>query len=290
MPNDPTTAVLFPGQGSLGPDDDLLVRDAAPDLYDLAIELTGADPFERADQSTRFAQPAIFCASVAGWRRAEVNLGDVVGVAGHSLGEIAALVAAGAIHAPHALALVAERGRLMAAAGERDGGGTMLALLGAAPAAAEQLAADHGVTVANYNAPGQVVLSGSHAGLGDAAADARASGLRALDLSVAGAFHSPAMEAAVDGFAAALDSAPFRPARIPVMSCTTAVPMTNPRRDLAAALTRPVRWTRTLDALAALGATRFADAGPGTVVAKLARRSVRGAEVVALADLEPSHA
>ncbi|HEV7882570.1 MAG TPA: acyltransferase domain-containing protein, partial [Solirubrobacteraceae bacterium] len=139
MPSDTAIAVLFPGQGSQQPDMRDVVGEFAPELLEQSLELVGDDPFARVDGSTRFAQPAIFLASVAGWRRSELDLSEVVAVAGHSLGEFAALVAAGALDAEVALRLVVERGRLMADAGEREGGGTMLAVLGASAEAAAQL-------------------------------------------------------------------------------------------------------------------------------------------------------
>ena len=268
------TAALFPGQGSHQPGMRDLVAVEAPELLGRCLELTGDDPFERAADSTRFAQPAIFCASVAGWRRAaRGDLGDVVALAGHSLGELAALVAAEALDALDGLALVDLRGRLMADAG----GGTMLALLGADEETAEAIAHGHGVAVANVNAPGQVVLSGPPDALDAAAATARSHGHQALELGVTGAFHSPAMEPAVAPFAAALERVTIRAPRVPVVSCTTAEPMADVRRDLAAALTRPVRWTATMRTLAGMGADRFVDVGPGRVLHKLVRRNLEPA-------------
>lgn len=267
------TAALFPGQGSHVPGMRDLVAAHAPDLLDRCLRLVGDDPFDRAAESTRFAQPAIFCASVAGWRALDSDVrADVVAVAGHSLGELAALVAAEAVEAVAALELVVVRGRLMADAG----GGTMLALLGADEETADALAHRHGVTVANLNAPGQVVLSGDAAAL-DAAADAaRAHGLRAMELGVAGAFHSPAMGPAGRAFAAALDDADFAAPRVPVISCSTAEPLTDPRRELAAGLTAPVRWTATMRALAEVADT-FVDVGPGRVLHRLVKRNLETA-------------
>lgn len=287
MPNDTQPALLFPGQGSQQPEMRALVADAAPDLLEHCIDLVGEDPFDRVEDSTRFAQPAIFCASVAGWRRAGLAPDGFKAAAGHSLGEIAALVAARAVHEHDGLELVVERGRLMAAAGERTGGGTMLALLGPGWDAARALAADHGVVVANHNAPGQIVLSGPDTGIAAAAAEARSLGLRAIELGVVGAFHSPAMAAAVPEFDDVLRRTAFRSPEIPVVSCSTGMPMTDPRADLAGCLTRPVRWTETMRALADLGVRRFVDAGPGRVLAKLVRRNVVDATGIALADLEP---
>jgi [acyl-carrier-protein] S-malonyltransferase len=281
MPFDTRTAVLFPGQGSQERGMRDLVAEHAPDLLDQCLELIGDDPFERVDDSTRFAQPAIFCASVAGWRRSGLSARDPVAVAGHSLGEFAALVATGALDDQDALRLVVTRAALMAEAG----GGTMLALLGASADAAQQLAERHGVVVANDNAPGQIVLSGADDALTEAARDARESGLRAMKLGVAGAFHSPAMAGVVPEFESALRQVEFRAPAVPVISCATATEMTSPRRDLAAALTRPVRWAETMRTLAALDVARFADAGPGRVLAKLARRNVPSADAVTLAEL-----
>jgi malonyl CoA-acyl carrier protein transacylase len=288
MPTETPTAVLFPGQGSQQPGMRALVAESAPELLDRCVELIGEDPFDRVEASTRFAQPAIFCASVAGWRRSGLQPGDVQAVAGHSLGELAALVAAQALDEHDALELVVERGRAMAEAGEREGGGTMLALLGASADAAESLARDHGVTVANDNAPGQIVLSGAPDRLAATAAEARELGLRTMDLGVAGAFHSPAMAAAVPAFEAALAGTTFAQPATTVISCSTAGPMTDPRSDLLQGLTRAVRWTATMRTLSSLGVTRFVDAGPGKVLFKLARRNVASAEAVALADLEPA--
>lgn len=260
-------AVLFPGQGSQTP----AMRDAVPgELRARVAELVGEDPFPRVGESTRFAQPAIFCASIAGWRAVRAERGEPVAAAGHSLGELAALTAAGAVDVDDALRLVVLRGALMAEAG----GGTMLAVLGAGGDRAAALAAEHGAVVANLNAPGQVVLSGPEGALNAVAAAARAEGLKALPLGVAGAFHSPAMEPAVEPFAEALRATAWREPMFPVISCATAEPMADPARELAAALTTPVRWTDTMRALAALRVDDFVDAGPGRVLARLVRRNV----------------
>jgi len=284
------TAIMFPGQGSHEPGMRDLVAAEAPDLLEHCLELVGEDPFARVPDSTRFAQPAIFCASVAGWRRASGALKPPTAVAGHSLGEFAALVAAEAVDQFDALELVVLRGRLMWESGERSGGGGMLALLGASDEHADRLAAAHGVYVANENAPGQVVLSGPAAGIAAAARAARDDGLRAMELGVTGAFHTPAMAAATEPFAEALADAEFREPAFPVISCLTAAPMRNPRSDLANGLTKPVRWMATMRALADRGAERFLDAGPGQVLAKLAKRNVPGAETGRLAALEVARA
>jgi [acyl-carrier-protein] S-malonyltransferase len=274
----PSTAVVFPGQGSQTPamrDD---VERLRPDLLELALDELGADPFERVTEGTRFAQPAIYCASLAGWER--LGRPPVAAFAGHSLGEFAALVAAEALGAEDGLRLVALRGRLMDEAAEATGDGGMLALLGRdAQASAPGLAERHGVFVANDNAPGQIVMSGAVERLDAAAAEAKAGGLRTIRLAVAGAFHSPAMTGAAPAFEAALDAVEFREPRTPVVSSITAELLDDPPAVLLAGLTEPVRWRETLLQLSARGVTRFVDAGPGKVLAGLASRTLPDAVV-----------
>ena len=275
------TAVLFPGQGSQTPDMRATVAAARPDLLRAVIDLVGEDPFARVEESTRFAQPAIFCASLAGWSQIRDRV-DPIALAGHSLGELSALAAAGALDEHDALRLVVLRGLLMDVAGAASGGGTMLAVLGATPAQASALAARHGVSVANDNAPGQVVLSGAPDALQAARKDARGSGLRAVALDVSGAFHSPQMEGAVAPFREALAAVALRRPDIPVISCATTQPFGDPRQELADALISPVRWRETMVALAGAGATTFVDVGPGAVLAKLAPRCVPDAAAASL--------
>jgi [acyl-carrier-protein] S-malonyltransferase len=274
-----TTALLFPGQGSQSEGMRELVEHERPDLLERAREESGDDPFERAAEATRFTQPAVFCASVAGWER--LGRPDAGCVAGHSLGEFAALVAAGSLSAEDGLRLVALRGRLMGEAADAGDGG-MLALLGHHDGAAERIAERNGLTIANDNAPTEVVLSGSRLGLDGAAADARDEGLRAVRLSVGGAFHSPAMAGAEPEFRAALDEVELRPPEVTALSCLIARPFDDIRRRLLEGLTRPVRWRETLLTLHALGARRFVEAGPGRVLTKLVPRT--------LDDVEASHA
>jgi [acyl-carrier-protein] S-malonyltransferase len=259
-------ALLFPGQGSQTPDMRDDVAHALPDLLEQCIELVGEDPFERVGESTRFAQPAIFCAGIAGWTKLDL---EPAMAAGHSLGEFGALVAADVLSAEDALRLVVLRGRLMAEADDR---GSMLALLGGTPDDAKAIAAAAGVTVANDNAPGQVILSGDREALAEAEEAAREYGVRAMPLDVAGAFHTPAMEPAVAPFRAALDEVEFGTPRFPVYSCSTAAPFTDMRAELTSALTSPVLWRETFQAMIAAGAEDFVETGPGNVLSKLARR------------------
>lgn len=271
------TAVLFPGQGSQTDGMRDSVARVRPDLLELAAQAAGDDPFARVAESTRFAQPAICAASLAGWSQLAADLRPH-SVAGHSLGELAALAAAGVLTEESALRLSAVRGRLMAQAGEAAGGGTMLALVGATATQARRLAAGHDVVVANDNAPGQLVLSGSPGRLAAARRAARGEGLRAIGLDVAGAFHSPQMAGAEAAFREALADVEVGPARgATVFSCATAEPFTDVREELAVALTQPVRWRETMAALQYAGARHYIDAGPGRVLAKLVPRNVPGA-------------
>lgn len=273
------TAILFPGQGSQTPEIRELVARARPDLLALAAEVVGEDPFPRADEGTEFAQPAIFCASLAGFEAIGRPVGELM--AGHSLGELAALVAAGALDERAGLELVALRGRLMADAGRVAGDGGMIAVLGAgASDRAQEIADGQGLTVANDNSPQQVVISGSRAALPAALAHAKELGLRAMELDVTGAFHSPMMASAVPEFESALARTSFTAPACTVVSAVTAQPFTDPRRELADALTMPVRWRETMLTLHELGAERFIDVGPGRVLSGLAKRTLRDVELV----------
>ena len=273
------TAILFPGQGSQTPEMRDLVATVRPELLAMATETVGEDPFPRANDGTNFAQPAIFCASLAGWEALGRPSGDMM--AGHSLGEIGALVAAGALDEREGLELVTLRGRLMEESGRRAGDGGMIAVLGqGASDRAPEIAEAHDLTVANDNSPLQVVLSGATTQLPAALAQAKELGFRAMELDVTGAFHSPMMAAAVPEFERALARTTFAAPRVTVVSAVTAQPFTDPRRELADALTMPVRWRETMLTLHELGAERFVDVGPGRVLTGLAKRTLTGVELV----------
>jgi [acyl-carrier-protein] S-malonyltransferase len=278
---EPATALLFPGQGSQTAEMRDEVAAARPDLLALAIEVVGDDPFARIDDGTRYAQPAIYCASVVGFERLRDAGVTGVAYAGHSLGEVAALVAADALSAEDGLRLVATRGRLMQESGERAGGGSMLALLGAGAADHGAAIADGaGLMVANDNAPSQVVLSGAKDAFAAAAESARELGLRAVPLPVTGAFHSPAMAAARSELEAALAAIDFQPPAVTVVSSITTDAFDDVRARLADALTLPVRWRETLLALRAQGIERFVETGPGKVLTGLVKRTVPDAEAL----------
>jgi [acyl-carrier-protein] S-malonyltransferase len=281
-------AGLFPGQGSQTADLRERVERQVPELVERCVALVGEDPFARIAESTRFAQPAIFCASIAGWISRPRRLRPVA-LAGHSLGELSALVAAGALDDVSGLELAVRRGELMAAqaSGEDEG---MLAVLGAREEHVARLAEQHDVVVANDNAPGQVVLAGPVERLRRAAEAAREERARALWLDVAGAFHTAAMAGAVEPFSRALERVEFRPPTVPVISGSSARPFTDPRAELAAAIVSPVRWRATMLALAGLGADMFVDFGPGKILARLVSRNLPGATVLELTEQSPASA
>src|ERR671918_1835288 len=195
-------AMLFPGQGSQTADMRDQVERHRPDLLELAQSEVSDDLFERAGDGTRWAQPAIFCAALAGYEQLRAHTSAEL-MAGHSLGEIAALVAADSISAEDGLRLVAARGRLMQEAAEETGDGGMIAVRARGDRSAiHEVAEATGLSVANDNAPDQLVLSGATAALDEAGAALAERKVRAKRLPVAGAFHSPLMEPAVEPFRA----------------------------------------------------------------------------------------
>ena len=278
-------AMLFPGQGSQTADMHEAVERHRPDLLELARSEVSDDLFERAGDGTQWAQPAIFCAALAGYevlrQRYQADL-----MAGHSLGEITALVAAEAIDAPDGLRLVAARGRLM----QEARGGGMLAVRVREREPVEQVAAETGLTIANDNAPDQLVLSGSLEALDRAEELLRERKVRAKRLPVGGAFHSPLMEPAVAPFQELVERVEVREPRVPVLSCVTAAPFNDVRDQLVQALTSPVRWTDVMAALHELGATRYVETGPGRVLTGLVRKSLDGVEAEAPLAMEAANA
>jgi [acyl-carrier-protein] S-malonyltransferase len=200
-------------------------------------------------------------------------------VAGHSLGEYAALCAAGVLTVEETLALVVERGHLMHEAAQRLPGG-MLAVNGLRPEQVEdiahQLAPDYMVCVANYNAPTQTVLSGSLDGLRAASRWVTSLGGHGVFLNVSGAWHSPLMAEAQTRFAQALRCVEFRPPRCPVYLGATGEPVTDPARIAELMFTQlgaPVRWTQVLAELSRAGARTFVEVGPGKILRGLLRKN-----------------
>jgi [acyl-carrier-protein] S-malonyltransferase len=283
VPDDPaTTALLFPGQGSQTSGMAAVTAAHLPALLNQARDELGLDPFERIAEGTHVAQPAIYCASLAHYEAADRPAAAMV--SGHSLGELAALVVGGALGPEEGLRLAVVRGRLMEEASEQRPGG-MLAVLGGEEETVRRVAASHELTVANDNAPGQLVLSGDAETIGDARKELRACGAKAIRLPIAGAFHSPLMAGAVDAFRGELDRVGFSAPSIPVISCTSAAPFgDDPRERLAAAFTEPVLWQDTLKRMRDDGATLFLETGPGEILTGLVRRTLPDLEARSLAE------
>jgi [acyl-carrier-protein] S-malonyltransferase len=263
-------ALLFPGQGSQTGAMAAVGAAQRPDLVEQANAELGADPFEQIGEGTQFAQPALFIAGLAHWTAAGEPQARFY--AGHSLGELPALVAAGALDAAAGLHLAIVRGRLMEEASAVRPGG-MVAALGGSDEVVRAVAQSFGLTLANDNAPGQMVLSGDADQVGEARKALRAEGAKAIRLPVAGAFHSPLMEPAVPGYREALEATEFTPAA-GAFSCIAAAPFDDVRADLLAALTEPVRWRETLGAMRTAGATAFLETGPGDILTGLSRRTL----------------
>lgn len=272
-------AYIFPGQGSQFPGmaKELYENDAqAREMFERANRILGFRitdiMFEgTADQlkQTKVTQPAIFLHSVILAKCSPDFCPDMV--AGHSMGEFSALVAAGALDFEDGLRLVSIRARAMQKACEANPG-AMAAILALPADKVEAICAEtEGIVVpANYNCEGQIVISGSCDAVAAASEKMKAAGAkRALLLPVGGAFHSPLMQPAAEELAEGIASVEFRQPVCPVYQNVTALPTTDPaeiRRNLLAQLTAPVRWTQTVLNMAADGADDFVETGPGKVL------------------------
>ncbi|HSK18603.1 MAG TPA: ACP S-malonyltransferase [Longimicrobiales bacterium] len=299
--------LLFPGQGSqvVGMGHDLAdaypearrTFEEADETLGLALSKLAWEGPEAELTATSVAQPAILTHSVAVFRVVGERLGDVSLAAGHSLGEFSAWVAAGALSFADGLRTVRLRGELMQRSGA-DRPGTMAALLGLDDDAVERVCAEasEGTSVcvpANYNSPGQLVISGDVAAVERAMDLAKAAGARrAVQLNVSGAFHSPLMSVAESGLAAQLDAVDMAQPRFPVVSNVTAAAVVDPAdagRLLLQQLTSAVRWTASMRTMLDAGVQQFYEIGPGSVLTGLLRRIERGAASQAIgtaADVE----
>ena len=287
------TAYVFPGQGAQYPGMGKDLYDKYPQaqaLFEEADEILGYSlthiMFEGSEEElkeTKVTQPAIFVHSVA----LVTLLGEDFhpgGVAGHSLGEFSALVAAKALSFADGLRLVYQRARAMQKACERVPS-TMAAIIGIEDKIIEEVcdAIDDIVVPANYNCPGQVVISGTETGVYKAMEELQRRGAkRAIQLQVSGAFHSPLMEPAREELAEAIEKTRFAQPLCPVYQNATALPVSNPveiQKNLVAQLTSPVRWTQSVQKMIADGIDTFLEAGPGKVLQGLIRKIDRSVTV-----------
>jgi [acyl-carrier-protein] S-malonyltransferase len=287
------TAYLFPGQGSQAVGMGLALAQRYAVAHETFAEADAILGFPLARlcfegpadtlTATRNAQPAILTASIAALRALQSERPDLPAatfVAGHSLGEYSALVAAGSLAFADAVRLTRARGEVMALAGEQHPG-SMAAILrledAQVAALCAQAAAESGdvVQVANYNSPGQVVISGGPAGVAAATTLAKAAGGRVMPLAVSIAAHSELMRPAVESFAAQVAATPFAAPRTPVIGNVQAQPLATVaeiRAELVAQLTSSVRWTASVSAMIEAGVSRFVEIGPGAVLAGLVKR------------------
>tara|TARA_B100000963_G_scaffold323099_1_gene307656 strand:- start:4103 stop:5026 length:924 start_codon:yes stop_codon:yes gene_type:complete len=291
-------AYIFPGQGSQFPGmgKDLFDKfEMAKEMFHVSDEILGFDlstillKGSKEDlQQTRVTQPAIFLHSII---TAKVMGDDFepYAVAGHSLGEFSALTAAGAIDFESGLKLVSQRAEAMQKACNISKG-TMAAILGMEDKKVDEICQQiSGVVVAaNYNCPGQLVISGSIDAIESACEDLKAAGAkRALILPVDGAFHSPLMEPARAELENAIDSTSFSDPLCPIYQNSPAIAVEDPveiQKNLVAQLTAPVRWTQSINAMIESGITNFVEVGPGKVLQGLVRKissevSVSSAEI-----------
>jgi [acyl-carrier-protein] S-malonyltransferase len=291
-------AWVFPGQGSqkAGMAAGVLELPGAPERFAAASELLGRDLLaicagkasgDLADlNDTRNTQPALFVIASLLVDALKAQERSAQLVAGHSLGELVALYAAGVFDAATGVQLMKTRSELMAAAG----GGAMTAVMGFDRAQLDDLvAATEGVVIANDNSSAQVVLSGSPEAV--AAVSSQLSCKRAIPLAVSGAFHSPFMAKAAEAFAAELESVPFADAVIPVLSNTDPTPETSGaalKARLRNQMTTGVRWRETMERFGAEGIDTAVEIGPGNVLSGLIKRSCDGvttAQIATTADL-----
>jgi len=296
-------AVVFPGQGSQfeGMADPWTEHPVARAILDEASSSLSRDVVAGAHdaaalETTEFVQPALLACDVAAFRVLEAEGMSFVGVAGHSLGEFAALVAAGVLPLGDALDLVIVRGAAMQRAGE-ERPGTMTALIGVdaedAAVLCDEARRDDVLVVANENSPAQSVISGSVPAIERAETLAKERKVRAIRLHVAGAFHSPLMEPARAAIDQRIDAIAFSAPLFPIAENVAGALVSDPaelRSLLKRHVVSPVKWASSVRALADAGGSSFLEAGPGDVLTKLMRRVVPDAAALAIGSPEDARA
>ena len=294
-------AYVFPGQGSqkVG---------MGRDLFDYFKSSRAV--FEQADEILRFplsklcfegpeeelrhtvnAQPALLAMSIATLEAArESGAGKIplpAFVAGHSLGEYTALVAAGVLNFANAVLLAKERGRLMHEASKLNPG-TMAAVIGLDESAVSEICRDSGTWLANINCPSQIVISGSIEKVGKSVSLAEAKKVRAIALQVSGAFHTPLMEPACQGLSKIIGNMNFKDPSIPIIANSSAQPLTKSEQiksELLAQLCNPVQWQRSVEYMIGSGVTTFIEIGAGKVLSGLIKRINREVKTLNIGDI-----
>ena len=296
------TAYVFPGQGAqtVGMGKDLydafgsvktLFRQADEAVGFPLAKLCFEGPEEELKKTSN-AQPALVAVSFACLQAAQEvagkNLPSPSFMAGHSLGEYTALAAAGAIDFSTTVYLARERGRLMYEAGLARPG-AMMAVIGIEETALAEICQQHDTVIANYNCPGQLVISGAGENIARATESAKAGGAaRTIPLQVSGAFHSPLMQPAVDGMAQVLAKVTFKDPSVPIIANVTAQPITSGsqiKAELLKQLYSGVQWQRSVEYMLQRNTGRFIEFGPGKVLAGLIRRISRESETVNIGDI-----
>ena len=308
MPKEGTIVLVFPGQGSQ-------TVGMGQDLYDTFASVR--EIFQRADEVTGFAltklifegpeeelrqtinaQPAIVTVSLA----CLIAIAEVYGndsaivpafVAGHSLGEYTALAAAGVIDYETAIFLARQRGRIMHEVGQQNAGG-MAAIMGLAEAVLSDICHQTGVVIANYNSPGQMVISGARENMASAMDMAKAKGaLRVIPLQVSGAFHSPLMQPAVAEMSKIISRINFRPSVFPIIANVTAQPVITGEQikyELLTQFCNGVQWQHSVEYMTGSGIKMFIEIGPGKVLAGLIKRINKDLTVLNVNDVSSANA
>ena len=297
-------AYVFPGQGAqwVGMGSDLYgSSDSAREVFEQADDALGFplsrlcfDGPENELRLTVNVQPAIVAFSLALLSAIKDEGGGTIMpppafVAGHSLGEYTALAAAGVLDAATTIRLARERGRLMHQAGLTNPGG-MIAVIGLDEVSLAEVCAQTNTRIANYNCPGQMVISGAKENLAKAAALAEARGAhRTIPLQVSGAFHTPFMQPAADGLAGVINSIPFAEPTVPIIANTTAEEITAAdmvKEELLHQLCHSVQWQRSVEYMINNGVTTFIEIGPGKVLSGLIKRIDKNVKTINIGDAQ----